>query len=276
MVIGLFYFLFPIAMVFTAFTDGPAFTIKESLICAVIILFCFVVCFYLPFLFWSKRTTRWKLWAFDNVDNVHELKIAAVNANLCPAYGTFMDRIQIQSDWERKQWRKLLERFDFPDIFKDDPAIPYKTEVFYSKVRLTLYILFGLLFVGIGCGLEYLAIKHNGDLSLKLIAPVIAIVAIYAMVIHMKRMLKKQPELVLENQGLTTHETGFLNWDEIYNEKVTRTDRGKRGILYTFNFQHPGGMASIDISDLNISKARLERLIRVYQGRFAAGLRSYI
>ncbi|GGI49425.1 hypothetical protein GCM10011425_06370 [Mucilaginibacter galii] len=86
-------------------------------------------------------------------------------------------------------------------------------------------------------------------------------------------MLNKQPEIVLKNQGLTTRETGFLNWDVIFNEKVTRTDRGKRGILYTFSFQHPGGLVNIDISDLNVSKVRLERLIRVYKARYVAGLR---
>jgi hypothetical protein len=71
---------------------------------------------------------------------------------------------------------------------------------------------------------------------------------------------------------LTTHETGFLNWNLIFNEKFTRTDRGKRGILYTFTFQHPGGLVNIDISDFNISKIRLERLMRIYKGRFAARL----
>jgi hypothetical protein len=269
MIVGLFYFLFPIAMLFIALKDGPAFTMNEWLIFTGMILFSFVICFYLPFLFWSKRTTRWKLWAFDNVDNVHELKIAAVQAHLCPAYGTLMDKLQIHSAEEREQWRKVQDRFAFPDVFKDDPTIPPVTQIFYSKAHLTLYTFFGLLFVGIGCGLEYLAIKNNGNMSLKLIAPMIACAAIYYMVINIKRMLKKQPELVLEDQGLTTLETGFLNWDQIFNEKVTRTDRGKRGILYTYSFQHPGGLVNIDISDLDISKFRLERLIRIYRGRFA-------
>lgn len=157
-------------------------------------------------------------------------------------------------------------------IFSKITLLPSVTEIFYSKTHLTLYILFGLLFVGISGGLEYLVIKNNGNLTSKLIAPVIAIVAIYAMVINIKRMLKKSPELVLENQGITTPETGFLNWDLIFYEKVTRTDHGKRGILYNFSFQHPGGLVNIDVSDFNVSKARLERMIRVYKGRFAAGL----
>ncbi|QXV63702.1 hypothetical protein INP83_11330 [Mucilaginibacter sp. 21P] len=273
MIIGLFYFLFSIALFFIAVKDGPTFTINEWLIAAGIIFMGFVIGFYLPFRLWSKRTTRWKLWAFDNVDNVHELKIAAIQANLCPAYGTFMDKIQIHSFEEREQWHKLQDRFDFPDTFKDDPAIPSVTVIFYSEARLSLYILFSLLFMVMGCGLEYLAIKNNGNISLTLIAPVIAIVALYAMVIHIKRMLKKQPELVLEDQGITTQETGFLNWDLIYNDKITKVDRGKRGVLFIFSFQHPGGLVNIDISDFNISKIRLERLIRVYKGRFESGLR---
>ncbi|PJJ79251.1 hypothetical protein [Mucilaginibacter auburnensis] len=272
MIIGLFFFLFPIAMLFIAIKDGPSFSTNAWLIAASIVIVCFFVCFYLPFRFWSKRTTRWKLWAFNNVDNVHELKIAAVQANLCPAYGTFMDKIQIQSAKEREQWRKLQDRFDFPDIFKDDSTIPSVTEVFYSKMNSAVYILFGLLFLGIGGGIEYLVIKNNGDFTSQLIPFVIVIAAICYIVINIKRMLKKQPEMVLDNQGLTTPGTGFLNWDLIFNEKVTRTDRGKRGILYTFSFQYPGGLVNIDVSDFNVNKARLERLIRVYKGRFAAGL----
>jgi len=162
MIIGLFFFLFPIAMLSIAVKDGPAFSMNAWLISGGIIVFCFGLCFYLPFRFWSKRTTRWKLWAFDNVDNVHELKIAAVHANLCPAYGTVMDKLQIQSAEEREQWRKLQDRFYFPDFFKDDPTIPSATKIFYSKTHSSVYVLFGLLFLGIGCGLEYLVIKNNG------------------------------------------------------------------------------------------------------------------
>ena len=81
-------------------------------------------------------------------------------------------------------------------------------------------------------------------------------------------MIKKQPEMVLDNQGLNTEETGFINWDLIFDEKVTRVDQGKRGVKFSFNFQHPGGIVNIDISEFNISKGRLERLIRVYKGRY--------
>ncbi|WP_374950741.1 hypothetical protein [Mucilaginibacter sp.] len=83
-------------------------------------------------------------------------------------------------------------------------------------------------------------------------------------------MIKKQPELVLDNQGLYTEQTGLLNWDLIFNEKVTRVDQGKRGVKFTFSFQHPGGIVNIDISDFNISKGRLERLMRVYKGRYSS------
>ncbi|MCC8409116.1 hypothetical protein LJ707_09250 [Mucilaginibacter sp. UR6-1] len=273
MISGLFFFLFPLAMIFMALLEGSAFTINIWLACAGIVLFCFIIFFYLPFLYWSKTTTRWKLWAFDNVDNVHELRIMAVQANLCPAFGTLMDKLQIQSANERERWRELQGRFDFPEVFKDDPNIPFTTNIFYSKVHLTINILFGLLFVAMGSIIAYLAIKNNWQLSLKLIAPLIAIAPLYKIFIAFKRMFKKQPELVLENQGLTTIQTGFLNWDQIFNEKVTRTDQGKRGVKFTLSFQHPGGIVHIDISDLDITKSGLERLIRVYKGRFASGIR---
>ena len=268
MVVGLFFFLFPITLILIGVFEGPPFTTKVWLVCTGVTVFCFVVFFYLPYLFWSKRTTRWKLWAFDNVDDVHELKIMATEAHLCPAYGTVMDKLQIQSTEERERWRKLQDRFNFRSAFINDPDIPAKTEVFYSKVHLTIHILFALLFIAIGSVMEYLTIKHDGPTSLKIIAALIALVPIFLIFKSVQRMIKKQPELVLDNQGLFTEQTGFLNWDLIFNEKVTRVDQGKRGVKFTFNFQHPGGIVNIDISEFSISKGRLERLIRVYKGRY--------
>ncbi|GGH07738.1 hypothetical protein GCM10007352_12610 [Mucilaginibacter phyllosphaerae] len=210
------------------------------------------------------------MWAFDNVDDVHELKIMATEAHLCPAFGTVMDKLQIQSADEREQWLKLQERFNFRSGFIDDPDIPSTTEVFYSKLHLTINVLFALLFVAIGSVIEYFAVKNDGKTSLKIVGAVIATAPLYFIIRSVQRMLKKQPELVLNNQGLFTEPTGLLNWDLIFNEKVTRADQGKRGVKFTFSFQHPGGITHIDISDFNISKSRLERLIRVYKGRYSS------
>ena len=268
LVIGLFFFLFPITLILIGVFEGPPFTINIWLVCIGITIFCFVVFFYLPYLFWSKRTTRWKLWAFDNVDDVHELKIMATEAHLCPAYGTVMDKLQIQSAEEREQWRNLQDRFNFRSAFIDDPEIPARTEVFYSKVHLTINILFALLFVVIGSVIEYLTITHDGQTSLKIIAALVALVPIFLIFKSVQRMIKKQPELVLDDQGLFTEQSGFLTWDLIFNEKVTRVYKGKGGVKVTFSFQHPGDIVHIDISDFNISKGRLERLIRVYKGRY--------
>ncbi|MGY3211819.1 hypothetical protein [Mucilaginibacter sp. HD30] len=270
MVVGLFLFLFPITLILIGIFEGPPFTTNVWLVCTAVTVFCFVVFFYLPYLFWSKRTTRWKLWAFDNVDDVHELKIMATEAHLCPAYGTVMDKLQFQSTEEREQWRNLQDRFNFRSAFKDDPDIPARIEVFYSKLHLIINILFALLFVAIGSVIEHLTIKHDGPTSLKIIAAVIALVPTFLVFRSVQRMIKKQPELVLDNQGLYSEQTGFLNWDLIFNEKVTRVDQGKRGVKFTFSFQHPGGIVNIDISDFNISKGRLERLVRVYKGRYGS------
>lgn len=273
MMAGMFFFLFPIALIVMALMDGPAFSRNVWLVVGGVILFCFIFFFYLPFLYWSKQTTRWKLWAFDNVDNVHELKIMAVQANLCPAYGTVMDKLQIQSAAEREQWKALQNRFEFPNVFKDDPAIPGETKIFYSKFHLTVNILFAFLIVAIGATVEYFAIKNNGDTSLKIIAALIAIAPFVMIFVNLRRMFRTTPEITLSNEGLETPKSKFIPWDIIFNEKVTRTDQGKRGVKFTLSFQHPNGLENIDISDFNITHTRLERLIRVYKGRYESGIR---
>ncbi|AMR32506.1 hypothetical protein A0256_14265 [Mucilaginibacter sp. PAMC 26640] len=68
-------------------------------------------------------------------------------------------------------------------------------------------------------------------------AAIIALVPIVLILKSAKGMIKRQPELVLENEGFYTEETGFLNWDLIFNEKVTRAHEGKREVRFTFSFR---------------------------------------
>ncbi len=273
MVAGLFFFLFVLAMVFIAVTQGPPQTVKVwSIVAGVAVVFGLLF-FWLPYWFWSKRTTQWKLWAFDNVDNVHELKIMATAANLCPVYGSVMDKLQFQTASERQRWRDLQDRFTFPEVFRDDPAVPAITEIRYSKFHMVVNFLFGAALVVTGIVILFLTFKNDSPTSLKLVGALLTIAPLYMMFISIKRMFSTRPVITMTNTSLITQLTGPLEWDLVYDQHVRRINRGRNTIRYLLTFRYPGGTAEVDVTELAITKVQLERLMRVYKHRYEAGIR---
>jgi 4-amino-4-deoxy-L-arabinose transferase-like glycosyltransferase len=270
MIIGLFLFLVPFALLFMAITDGPGLNRNAWLVFSAVLIFGCVVFFYLPFLFWSKRTTRWKLWAFSHVNDVDELKKAARRAALCAGYGTFMDNIQIQSSSERDEWRRMQQRTGAPDIFIDDTGTGPETIIYYAAPRLLINIFFYLIVLAAGVFVEYLAFKPNTSTGVIFIGALMILSPLYLIVRSLIDLFRHRPRVILNDQGIFTIETGFLNWNDIFNERVEIVDHGRRGVKYSLHFQYPGGLANIDITDY-AKRSQLESLMRIYKGRFKAG-----
>lgn len=90
--LGLLFFMFMggvLSIILNIATPGMMnFAYKFGLIW----LITFIPFIILPYRFWSKRTTRWKLWAFENVKNVHELSHVAYRAALFAKHGSFWNK----------------------------------------------------------------------------------------------------------------------------------------------------------------------------------------
>jgi hypothetical protein len=145
--LGLFYFIFIGWLFFTIL--GKAIPNDAGLVSkfGLIWIATFIPFIILPYWFWSRRTTRWKLWAFENVKNVHELKQLARRAALYANYGSFLDKITIQTKNEREQWANLQSKFNRTDVFEDDVEVPSQTVIYFSTGSRTILTIF---YLGIG------------------------------------------------------------------------------------------------------------------------------
>ena len=91
--------------------------------------------------YWSFMITRWRLWAFDNVRNVHELKSRAISNNLIWPDNSFFSKAEIRTSFQKSKWLSLQERFRSVDVFQEDFTIPSETVVYYSKKKAITVIL---------------------------------------------------------------------------------------------------------------------------------------
>jgi hypothetical protein len=93
----------------------------------------FVLAFVLGWLYWSFMVTRWRLWAFENVRNVHELKKRAVLEKLIWPDNSIFEKTEIRTSSQKFKWDLLKNKFSIDDVFIEDLSIPNETLVFYSK-----------------------------------------------------------------------------------------------------------------------------------------------
>ena len=272
MAIGLFVFLFPLTLLFIALKDGPVFSTNVWLCFGGVILFTFLIGFFLPFLWLSKRTTHWKLWAFAHVNDVQELKKVARSAALCAGYGTFMDRIQIQSAKEREQWRLLQERKDTPGIFIDDPEIPAETTIYYNKILLLIHIMLGLMLMAVGVVVECNAFRPGTAKVVSLFGALMILAPLYLVIRTLLNLIKHEPRIIFNSKGIYTVETGFQSWDHIIDTSVEIINQGaRRGVKHVFNVRYMDGLAHIDVTAYS-KRNQLESLVRIYRGRYQNGI----
>ena len=224
-----------------------------------IIGFAFVLAFVLPWLYWGFRITKWRIWAFDGVRNVHELQRRAVEENLIWEEGHLFESLEIRNTSDKLKWKALQEKFFENDIFSDDFSLPTTTEIFNSKRKN--FILISLSLVSFTIGMT--AILGRVDLIFGGILLVLSGVLSFFI---FRTTKKKEPKLILNELGIQTSSTKTYKWSDIKNEAIV--DEGTYRLSQSYLiFDHPNGSEKIFLNDLAIEKRNLENLLRVYRGR---------
>lgn len=62
--------------------------------------------------FGNKLISKWKLWAFESVDDVIKLKARAIEERLLYKNSRFMEKAEFKSEEETLRWNKILLKFD--------------------------------------------------------------------------------------------------------------------------------------------------------------------
>jgi hypothetical protein len=215
--------------------------------------------FVFAWMYWSFAITKWRLWAFENVRNVHELKQRAVKEKLIWPDGNFLEKTEIRTADERQKLLNLNDKFNQPDVFTDDYSVPDEKVVHYSKaIALFQILLMMAFFVG---GLY--ALIYGQSYIIGGLLTVVGAVFTYTGFSHYRN---RSAQIIINNKGIQTAAIQFYPWQEIYAEDVITQRYGKSSTTY-FIYNHPGGSEKLDINEFDISKKELEKLLRIYRGR---------
>lgn len=219
-----------------------------------------IIGFILAWGMWSYLIVKWKLWAFSNVKNVHELRRKAIENKLIWPDGSIFNKTEIWSSSDRDKWRRINGKFDTEDVYKEDYSIPKSTEIYYSKSKNYFQMIFMIIITIMGLWLLF----TTDDFVFGVL---LTVAGVYFSFTEFKQANNKEIQIYLDNKGIKTVNTEFKKWSEIRNEHVVSERSGKyRRTYLKFDF-HKGG-EKLQIDDYNVSKKKLEALLKTYRIRF--------
>jgi hypothetical protein len=219
----------------------------------------FILAFGLAWLWWSFMITKWRIWAFDNVRNVHELKMRAIQEKLIWADNSIFEKTEIRNATDKERLNSLQNKFNQDDLFQDDLTIQNETIVYYSKGSNFVEMIFMLVLVGFGI---YLLIKTDSYI----LGSALTLLGAYLSFKEYKEATNTEPQIILNEQGIKTISTDFYSWNEIENEEVMSQDSGKNTHYY-LTYDHPDGTEHLQIDDYETNQRDLNKLLILYRGR---------
>ncbi|RYZ48589.1 MAG: hypothetical protein EOP49_18330 [Sphingobacteriales bacterium] len=218
-----------------------------------------VVAVAAAWLYWSVMITRWRLWAFEHVRNVHELNTLALEERLIWPEGSVYARTEIRNFEQKQRWLVLQEKFQQADIFTDDPTVSAETSIYYLKGLFVVAVVSLLLFGGFGL---YAGIVMNTYLGL--LAP--AAISIPAYLAY-RKAANRDAQITINARGIYTVKAGFHNWEDIQREQATIVRYGKSADMF-LSYDVPGAAVKVRINNLTINVRKLNHLLRIYRGRY--------
>lgn len=219
----------------------------------------FGIGFASAWLWWSVMITKWRLWAFDKVRNVHELKKRAVQEKLIWADSRIFEKTEIRNARAKEKWKSLQHKFEQEDIFQDDLTIPNETIIYYSKNGNFVEMIIMLFCLGMGIYLFAYTDRY-------ILGSILSVMGAYFSYKKYKDATNTTPQIILNDKGIQTISTKFYKWTAIKNEEVISKGSGKQ-TRHLLIYEHPNGMEQLEIDDYATNPKNLSKLLILYRGR---------
>ena len=221
--------------------------------------------FVFMWLWWSIQITRWKIIAFGNVRNVHELKRKAIEQQLIWNVNSWFNKTEIWSNAQRKKWLEIENKFLIDDEFEsiqDDGSVPNKTIVKNSRALKWIY---GALILGCLI-LAYFQIR-NSEIFISIL---LICISIFGGIFLLPKSLDNSTQIILSNEGIQFKNANIVSWNKVKKANVVLQGRGKSSKWYLdidYRSKDSNGNLGeyIELSNFYPNPGKIEKLIKIYR-----------
>ncbi|WP_397361967.1 hypothetical protein [Olleya sp. R77988] len=217
----------------------------------------------LAWLVWSILITKWRIWAFSKVRNVHELKRQAIQKKLIWEDGSSFAKTEYRTKKDKLILKKLEEKFNLEDVFEEDFSIPEETKIYFSFTSALFVCLFLTIAVIIGVFLMFQDKEKEFYIGFFLTT-----ICLFSLREASKKLINRKPQLIINSTGITFNLNEKKNWSEIFEEKITAEGYGSSTKNFLTFCDDNYNYSKIEIDNFNISISKLENILRTYRIRF--------
>jgi hypothetical protein len=213
----------------------------------------------LPFAYKFVIITRWKIWAFENVRNVHQLRQKAYEEGLIFSQDN-SNFFEFRSAHQQNELEKLDQKFLQEDVFQDDVLIPEEMIIHFSILKAVFSIIIW------GSALCFGIYIYNRNAK----AIVIIGLTAYILFLKSKNLVNREPQILINNSGIQLENEKLISWREIKDERlVVEKNYGRAKIRKKYlSFSTENSSYNILINSLDISFGNLENALQVYRFRY--------
>ncbi|WGD33698.1 hypothetical protein [Olleya sp. YS] len=217
----------------------------------------------LAWLVWSVLITKWRIWAYSNVNNLHELKRQAIRKKLIWEEGSTFERTEYRSKTDNIILKTLELKFNEKEVFEEDISIPEDTKIYYSFSSALFIVLFMIIATIAGI---YLISKNSN--SSVLIGGVLIAVGLFSLREAYKKLTNREPQIIINSEGIYTEDNKFKGWVNIHEERILSEGFGSSTKYFLAFSDDNYNFTKIELENLNIKASKLENLLRTYRIRF--------
>lgn len=227
----------------------------------------FLIGAILAWVWWSFTSASWKIDAFGNTRNVHELRQKAIREKLIYPEGHWGNKTEIWSQEQRDAWSLIEKKFEKPDELKVDTSLPEVTEIYFAKRKNYLETAGSILLCVLGI---WLLTKES-----YIIGGLLVLGGLYGAWKNYKEATNPNAQLTIGENGISVANGNHYSWDKIVNEEAYRDVVGKNAYdVLEFQIIDPEEDTEdyeeerIELEEFTHSAEEVDHLLRVYRGRY--------
>ena len=209
---------------------------------------------------------KWKVWAFGNVRNVHELRKKALSKNLMARENVWTTKAEIFFGDDKQKWQEIQKKFLIPDETSFDENLPNSIEIYNSQFKLLIPIIFYSAFIIL---IIYSMIIDKNVLGLGIFGLLAFGLFLYFGIVDFEK--RNTPVFTINYDGIK-YENNFYKWHEIKDERL-KTVRGYKSFpnfYLAFNLIKNDNEVKISINSIKMKRSQLLNLIIDFRNRFDA------
>ncbi len=217
--------------------------------------FSFFLPLLLAWLYRSYAVTRWKIWAYTHVEDVHRLRTKARQQGIVTLPGTWLEKSELRSRSDKKKLLALREKFDasYPDL----PELPEKTFIYYSRWKLgASFLLAGII--------AFAAIGTMGQSEYFWVGYLIASFMLITIWQNILAFFNRKPQLILSRKGIEIAGKNFYPWGKLRTIKIEIRGKSRNEEIWLC-YTHGKNEETLNLNNHAVSKEELEILIRRYR-----------